>query len=57
VVHAEFEAATVIIRHGLARLGCADDETEEYLDVIRAERYRREPIVPPVGEACEPASA
>ena len=42
VVHAEFEAATAIIRHGLAQLGCPVDETEEYIDQIRAVRYRRE---------------
>jgi monovalent cation:H+ antiporter-2, CPA2 family len=40
VVHAEFEAATMIIRHGLARLGCDEPETEEYLGAIRRERYR-----------------
>lgn len=42
VVHAEFEAATSIIRHGLAQLGCPADETEEYIDQIRAVRYRYE---------------
>lgn len=42
VVHAEFEAATEIIRLGLARLGQPPDETEAYLQVIRGERYRRE---------------
>jgi CPA2 family monovalent cation:H+ antiporter-2 len=42
VVHAEFEAATAIIRHGLAQLGCPTDETEEYIDQIRAVRYRKE---------------
>lgn len=42
VVHAEFEAATEIIRLGLAQLGQPAEETEEYIDQIRAVRYRRE---------------
>jgi CPA2 family monovalent cation:H+ antiporter-2 len=42
VIHAEFEAATVMIRHGLARLGRPDCETEAYLAEIRRVRYRRE---------------
>jgi monovalent cation:H+ antiporter-2, CPA2 family len=41
VVHAEFEAATVIIRHGLARLGQPAEETEAYIEQIRQVRYRR----------------
>jgi CPA2 family monovalent cation:H+ antiporter-2 len=40
VVHAEFEAATSIIRHGLTRLGCPEDETEAYIEEIRRVRYR-----------------
>lgn len=42
VVHAEFEAATAIIRLGLARLGVGEGEVEPYLHSIRSHRYRRE---------------
>jgi CPA2 family monovalent cation:H+ antiporter-2 len=42
VVHAEFEAATAVIRYGLTQLGCPESETEEYIDKIRAVRYREE---------------
>ncbi len=42
VIHAEFEASTAIIRHGLARLGCPEEETEQYLEEIRRVRYRME---------------
>lgn len=42
VVHAEFEAATEMIRHGLTRLGEPETETEEYIREIRGVRYRRE---------------
>lgn len=42
VVHAEFEAATAVIRYGLKQLGCPENETEEYIDEIRAVRYREE---------------
>jgi CPA2 family monovalent cation:H+ antiporter-2 len=42
VVHAEFEAATAVIRYGLSQLGCPESETEEYIDQIRAVRYREE---------------
>ncbi|MCC2669305.1 MAG: trkA [Armatimonadetes bacterium] len=40
VIHAEFEAATAIIRHGLARLGVPEAETEAHVSLIRAHRYR-----------------
>lgn len=42
VVHAEFEAATSVIRYGMAHLGVPAEETEEYLNEIRAIRYREE---------------
>jgi len=42
VIHAEFEASSVIIRHGLAHLGCADAEIDDYLGQIREVRYRTE---------------
>lgn len=42
VVHAEFEAATEMIRHGLARLGEPVENTEQYLQEIRGVRYRHE---------------
>jgi CPA2 family monovalent cation:H+ antiporter-2 len=40
VVHAEFEAATAIIRYGLNRLGVPEEETDAHLHSIRAQRYR-----------------
>lgn len=42
VVHAEFEASTEIIRHTLAHLSVPPDDTNTYLQQIRAFRYRRE---------------
>jgi CPA2 family monovalent cation:H+ antiporter-2 len=42
VFYAEFEAATTIIRHTLARLKIPAGEIEAYIDHIRQERYREE---------------
>jgi CPA2 family monovalent cation:H+ antiporter-2 len=42
VFHAEFEVATMIIRHTLARLDSPAEEIEEYIEAIRQFRYRQE---------------
>lgn len=42
VIHAEFEAATEIIRQGLHRLDVSDDEIDTYLEFVRQRRYRHE---------------
>ncbi|MGV3719887.1 MAG: cation:proton antiporter [Actinomycetota bacterium] len=49
VIHAEFEASSIIIRHGLERLGCTTPEIEEYLTEIRRFRYRQDPTEAPNG--------
>ncbi len=42
VIHAEFEAATEIIRQGLHRLKVEDNEIDAYLETVRQRRYRHE---------------
>jgi len=40
VVHAEFEAATEMIRQSLTRLGIADTAVRTYIEDVRQYRYR-----------------
>ena len=42
MIHAEFEAATEMIRHGLDRLEIPGPEIDAYLEEIRQLRYRQE---------------
>ncbi len=49
VIHAEFEAATEMIRQCLDRLGVADSEVDTYIETIRQHRYRQEDIGETIG--------
>jgi K+:H+ antiporter len=42
VIHAEFEAATEMIRQGLDRLGFPDPEVDVYIEHVRQHRYRQD---------------
>jgi len=43
VIHAEFEAATEMVRQTMARLGVPDNEIAAYIGEVREQRYRHDP--------------
>jgi CPA2 family monovalent cation:H+ antiporter-2 len=50
IFHAEFEAATGVIRHVLGHLHCPHEEIDTYIEEIRKFRYRHEEETPSAPE-------